>query len=198
MQVVNIVTCESEVGSGTFHAAGGRYFSSVVPISDSSIASPSCGEPVEGLSDGVETVAIPARAEQGIVDSSDPVQDIVDRCAKEGSVPIVHCVVGCDLLSLSSAVSHRLDGAAGQRRASTSLTPPRGSERWWRRATPLSSSTPARAAFAPRSSPVPAVSARHCAPGRDRVFEIWVFAGMTVRLCQLTNSGGSSYPSADV
>ncbi len=105
MQVVNIITCDSEVGSGTFHAAGGRYFSTVVPIPDSGsrLSGPICGDEVEGLADGVETVAIPARAEQGIVDASDPVQVVVDRCANEGAVPIVHCVVGSVSPALTAA-----------------------------------------------------------------------------------------------
>jgi len=33
-KVVNIVTCDAEVGSGTLDAAGGCYFSDVVPLAD--------------------------------------------------------------------------------------------------------------------------------------------------------------------
>jgi hypothetical protein len=98
LQIVNIVTCDTEVGSGTYHAAGGRYFSDVVPVDDDdNLSAPFNGSPVEGLADGVETVSIPARTDKGgdVVDASDPVQEIVDRCAKEDAVPIVHCVVGC-------------------------------------------------------------------------------------------------------
>ena len=32
--MVNIVTCDAEVGSGTLDAAGGCYFSDVVPLAD--------------------------------------------------------------------------------------------------------------------------------------------------------------------
>lgn len=97
-QVVNIVTCDSEVGSGTLDAAGGRYFSEVVPLPQSETATKDklMSTPVEGLAASVECVAIPARCKtsSSIVDSSDPVQNIVDRCAREEAVPIVHCVHG--------------------------------------------------------------------------------------------------------
>eukprot|EP00290_Baffinella_frigidus_P025015 CAMPEP_0180252838 /NCGR_PEP_ID=MMETSP0987-20121128/39262_1 /TAXON_ID=697907 /ORGANISM="non described non described, Strain CCMP2293" /LENGTH=417 /DNA_ID=CAMNT_0022221629 /DNA_START=131 /DNA_END=1384 /DNA_ORIENTATION=- len=69
-KVVNIVTCDSE----------------------DKIMS----QPLEGLAGAVECVAIPARCTTSstVVDSSDPVQTIVDRCAREEAVPIVHCVHG--------------------------------------------------------------------------------------------------------
>ena len=51
---------------------------------------------MEGLEKDVETVAVPARDKSSgsINSAADPVQEIVDRCAAEDAVPIVHCVLG--------------------------------------------------------------------------------------------------------
>jgi len=51
---------------------------------------------LEGLEKDVETVAIPARDKSlgSINNAADPVQEIVDRCAAEDAVPIVHSVLG--------------------------------------------------------------------------------------------------------
>jgi hypothetical protein len=63
--VLNIVTCNEEVGSGTLDAAGGKFFSAVEPIHYGCGAN--AGDPVEGLASGVENYAIPARTASGKV-----------------------------------------------------------------------------------------------------------------------------------
>ena len=96
-KVVNIVTCDAEVGSGTLDAAGGCYFSDVVPLPDGETEGQKLNKkPLAGLAEDVETVAIPARCSTkgDVVEAKGRVQDIVDRCAAENSVPIVHCVQG--------------------------------------------------------------------------------------------------------
>lgn len=96
-RVVNIVTCDAEVGSGTLDAAGGCYFSDVVPFPDEESAGKKLNkQKLAGLAEDVETVAIPARsgAKGDVVDTKAAVQEIVDRCAADKSVPIVHCVQG--------------------------------------------------------------------------------------------------------
>jgi hypothetical protein len=95
-KIVNIVTCDSEVGSGTLDAAGGKYFSPVVPLPEDGMEVKAMGQPVQGLAENVETVSIAARdmGDSSVVNAKDGVQEAVDKCAKEGSVPIVHCVLG--------------------------------------------------------------------------------------------------------
>eukprot|EP00277_Geminigera_cryophila_P001574 CAMPEP_0179416164 /NCGR_PEP_ID=MMETSP0799-20121207/6642_1 /TAXON_ID=46947 /ORGANISM="Geminigera cryophila, Strain CCMP2564" /LENGTH=489 /DNA_ID=CAMNT_0021188997 /DNA_START=57 /DNA_END=1526 /DNA_ORIENTATION=+ len=96
-KIVNIVTCDAEVGSGTLDAAGGCYFSDVVPLPDDDSAGQKLNKKsLQGLAEDVETVAIPARSKKSgeIYEARDPVQEVVDRCAAENSVPIVHCVQG--------------------------------------------------------------------------------------------------------
>ncbi len=63
--LLNIVTCNEEVGSGTLDAAGGKFFSSVEPIHYGCGAN--AGDPVEGLASGVENYAIAARSTSGKV-----------------------------------------------------------------------------------------------------------------------------------
>mmetsp|Transcript_47805 Transcript_47805/g.74602 ORF Transcript_47805/g.74602 Transcript_47805/m.74602 type:complete len:233 (+) Transcript_47805:90-788(+) len=48
-KIVNIVTCDKEVGSGTLDAAGGRYFSDTVPLpdADDKVGEKITGKPVE-------------------------------------------------------------------------------------------------------------------------------------------------------
>ena len=65
--VVNIVTCNEEVGSGTLDAAGGKFFSPVEPIPGYTDGDKIMGSPVDGLSEDVETVAINAREPHGEV-----------------------------------------------------------------------------------------------------------------------------------
>lgn len=74
-QVSNIVTCNEEVGSGTLDAAGGRFFSALEPIPGYAThieGGPKMSDPVLGLGDGVETIAIAARAPSGEVVNSYP------------------------------------------------------------------------------------------------------------------------------
>jgi hypothetical protein len=65
--IVNIVTCNEEVGSGTLDAAGGKYFSHIEPIKGFSDGDKVMGSSVDGLDDGVATIAINARKPQGEV-----------------------------------------------------------------------------------------------------------------------------------
>ena len=94
-KIVNIITCVSEVGSGTVNAAGGKMFSPVAPLPVEGVEF-AMGMPLEGLADNVETVSIDARdlSDSSVVDARKAVQEAVDRCAAEGSVPIVHSVLG--------------------------------------------------------------------------------------------------------
>lgn len=75
-EVVNIVTCNEEVGSGTLDAAGGQFFSDIEPIpgfTEHMEGGANIGDAVLGLKDGVETIAIPARAPSGEVVDSKPI-----------------------------------------------------------------------------------------------------------------------------
>ena len=64
-EIVNIVTCNEEVGSGTLDAAGGKYFSSLEPIPGFCSEPVDMSDPLEGLADGVKTIAINAREPSG-------------------------------------------------------------------------------------------------------------------------------------
>lgn len=69
-KVTNIVTCNEEVGSGTLDAAGGRFFSALEPIEGYTAdmeGGPKMGDPLTGFGEGVETIAIDARAPTGEV-----------------------------------------------------------------------------------------------------------------------------------
>lgn len=97
-EVTNIVTCNDEVGSGTLDAAGGRFFSELEPIPGYAThmeGGPKMHDPVLGLGDGVESIAIPARAVSGdVVDSVPATQEALKRCKENGRVPVVHSVYG--------------------------------------------------------------------------------------------------------
>lgn len=64
---MNIVTCNEEVGSGTLDAAGGKFFSPIEPIPGYTNGDKDMGSPVDGMNDGVETIAINARKPHGEV-----------------------------------------------------------------------------------------------------------------------------------
>lgn len=51
--IVNIVTCNEEVGSGTLDAAGGRFFSELEPIPGFTKGPVGMSDPLEGMADGV-------------------------------------------------------------------------------------------------------------------------------------------------
>ena len=52
-------------------------------------------DPLLGLGDGVETIAIPARAPSGgVVDSNPEVHEVLSKCKESGRVPVVHSVYG--------------------------------------------------------------------------------------------------------
>ena len=68
-KVKNVVTCYGEVGSGTLDGAGGRYFSSILPVNqnDEDSLSPVDDvmphDPLPGLGENVEAIGIKARDE---------------------------------------------------------------------------------------------------------------------------------------
>jgi hypothetical protein len=66
-EIVNIVTCNEEVGSGTLNASGGKFFSAIEPIPGYTNQPKKDGDSVEGLSDNVKTITIPARRADGSV-----------------------------------------------------------------------------------------------------------------------------------
>ena len=96
--IVNFVTCNEEVVSGTLDAAGGQFFSGLEPIpgyTDYITGDVNIGDGLLGLKEGVETVAVPARAPSGeVVDSKPIVQEGLDKCKAEGKIPVVHSVYG--------------------------------------------------------------------------------------------------------
>ena len=51
--VVNVVTCNEEVGSGTLDAAGGKFFSDLEPITGFTSGNVKMSDPLEGMADGV-------------------------------------------------------------------------------------------------------------------------------------------------
>jgi hypothetical protein len=53
------------VGSGTLDAAGGRFFSPIEPIPGYTAGDVTNGDPLQGLGDGVKTIAINAREASG-------------------------------------------------------------------------------------------------------------------------------------
>ena len=65
--VCNIVTCNEEVGAGTLGAAGGKFFSPIEPIPGYAQEGTWIGDDLQGLGDGVRTIAINARQESGEV-----------------------------------------------------------------------------------------------------------------------------------
>ena len=97
-KVVNIVTCNEEVGSGTLAAAGGRFFSPLEPFGgyhNHIEGGPKMDDPVHELADGVETVAINAREPSGdVVNPHSKIEETLKKCKEDGSVPIVHSVYG--------------------------------------------------------------------------------------------------------
>ena len=79
-------------------AAGGQFFSGLEPIpgyTDYITGDVNIGDGLLGLKEGVETVAVPARAPSGeVVDSKPIVQEGLDKCKAEGKIPVVHSVYG--------------------------------------------------------------------------------------------------------
>ena len=94
-KVVNIVSCNEEVGSGTLDAAGGKLFSHVEPIEGYTDGNLKAGSPVEGLNNNVETVAINARMANGdVINKNEKISMILQECSDNEKVPIVHTVFG--------------------------------------------------------------------------------------------------------
>jgi hypothetical protein len=94
-KIANIVTCNEEVGSGTLNAAGGKFFSPVEPIPGYTDCPKKDGDPLIELAEDVETIAIPARSQDGsAVIAAERLDQIVDKCVQDGSVPIIHSVAG--------------------------------------------------------------------------------------------------------
>ena len=73
--IMNIVTCNEEVGSGTLDASGGRFFSPIEPIpgyTSHMEGGAGMSDPVQGLANNVETIAINARHASGeVVDATE-------------------------------------------------------------------------------------------------------------------------------
>lgn len=94
-EIVSVVTCNEEVGSGTLDAAGGRFFSPMEPIKGFTNGEVKMSDPVEGMTEGVQTIPINARKPEGdTVDARDKTREILEDCKSKGKVPIVHVVYG--------------------------------------------------------------------------------------------------------
>lgn len=97
-QITNIVTCNEEVGSGTLDASGGKFFSPIEPIpgyTSHMEGGADMHDPLLELAENVTTVAINARLPSGeVVDSNPQIQETLEACQKQGSVPILHSVYG--------------------------------------------------------------------------------------------------------
>jgi hypothetical protein len=92
-EILNIVTCNEEVGSGTLAAAGGKFFSPIEPINYACGASN--GSPLEGLAEDVENFAIAARHASGdVVQANEGIVKALQKCEYDGKVPLVHTVYG--------------------------------------------------------------------------------------------------------
>ncbi len=122
-KIINVVTCNGEVGSGTLDGAGGRYFSSVLPVeSDMTRAAVSVHGPLPELADNVEVIGIEARSENGTLHvPDDEIRSIIQRCETEKAIMILHTVLGSktgicepgrsggDVISVVDACQGRLD-----------------------------------------------------------------------------------------
>eukprot|EP00164_Ancoracysta_twista_P004663 GFYU01006307.1.p1 GENE.GFYU01006307.1~~GFYU01006307.1.p1 ORF type:complete len:510 (-),score=188.09 GFYU01006307.1:394-1839(-) len=88
--ILNIVTCGAEVGSGSAPAAKGEHFTNVAPLT----GTVKKGERLEGFFD-VECVTIPARvAETGEpVNTTERVESLLKDCETNNKVAVVHRVV---------------------------------------------------------------------------------------------------------
>lgn len=103
--ICNIVTCNEEIGAGTLGAAGGKFFSPIEPIPGYAMQGTQIGDGLEGLGDGVKTIAINARQESGeVISPSQQVDTILRECIKSGEVPVVHTVYGS-----KTGITHELD-----------------------------------------------------------------------------------------
>lgn len=104
-EVCNIITCNEEVGSGTLDAAGGKFFSPIEPIPGYTAGDAQMGDPVEGLAEGVNTIAINARQESGeVISPSEQINQVLGDCLTSGTVPVVHTVYGS-----KTGITHELD-----------------------------------------------------------------------------------------
>ena len=97
-KIINMVTCNEEVGSGTLGAAGGRFFSTIEPIPgytghmDGGVK---IDDPLDGLAGNVETIAINARHVSGdVINADDTISEALKAADKENAVPLVHSVYG--------------------------------------------------------------------------------------------------------
>lgn len=96
--VTNIVTCQNEIGTGNFLAAGGKFFQTLEPYPgyhthiDGGIKK---GDPVLDLAENVEAIAINARETSGeVIDANPKIEEILKTCQENGNVPIIHSVYG--------------------------------------------------------------------------------------------------------
>ena len=99
-KIMNVVTCNEEVGSGTLAAAGGKFFSPLEPFAGYHThleGGPKINDPVQDLADDTETVAVNAREPSGaVVDPRGEIDKVLKVCEeKKGEVvPVVHAVYG--------------------------------------------------------------------------------------------------------
>ena len=96
-KIVNIVTCNDEVGSGTLGASGGRFFSPLEPIPGYTghMDVVEMDSPVLGLAENVETVTVQARLASGeVVDAKPEIIKALEEAAIKDAMPIVHSVFG--------------------------------------------------------------------------------------------------------
>lgn len=87
------------MGSGTLDAAGGRFFSTVEPITGYTESYHKNGvkmsDIVEGIGEETKTIAIDARKVSGeVVDPHGDILTAIQDCKNQGSIPIVHTVYG--------------------------------------------------------------------------------------------------------
>ena len=110
-EVVNIITCHEEVGSGTVDAAGGKFFSAEEPLpgslyNNSGIKYIRPSDPVPGLADNAKVMAIMAREPTGeVIDPTPAIETALKKIEsnnyqskydtkRKQAVPIVHQVYG--------------------------------------------------------------------------------------------------------
>ena len=94
-KVINIVTCGGEIGSFTLDCANGKHFSETLPVPSPDFEQPKIGQPLKGLGENVEAIAIKARLKTGnIANATREIEQILERSKKENAVSILHTVIG--------------------------------------------------------------------------------------------------------
>lgn len=96
---LNIVTGKGEIGSAPLLAAAGKYFSKEEPNPGyCSTLGFGCfkGTPINGIHNGgLKLLALQSRDENGkIVDHSNDIEEALQKCKDESTIPILHSVYG--------------------------------------------------------------------------------------------------------